>query len=605
MERAGVEEWGEKREVGFWLSSILAAPLLSLFLLCAGAFLGLLSAFFITGPLAASLWASESSDLNASIAAGAFLLSMALGAAALLLEACLRWKRRASSRVLLDLEGVRVPWGGSIKWTDLRRAFLVGGKVRGEWALHLWTSAGELVIQSSQVFRPGVLDFYDSSEAFLASVEEHLNRIRCPLVRGVPRNLVTAQGSEVLFFLFRPHRWWLRRSMEGIASATEPPSDHREALRSMRSAWKLEIPSFVVVLGLVMGVVTTSLEGVWPVLSFAMGGAVALLGALWSTLRAIQREPHTSQKRWTPDAFAGFHESPDPEKMRLVPANGCVIDARGVSRPDRQRFAFEDGIAEVEYGPHRVGGHLDGSLGALAEAWRMALRMRDERDFQEIFHNASADVVRHGDLDEGYALFNWICAREVARRANARLILSNGRVRRVGSLLRDRLEDEVVRYRPEELRRACWGLRFRVTEDRFEVWGPLVRFPEVCAVMPFWKALGAVVSLGLCLLGASAAVFPLVYCALSAWREWTVARHFSRPGFSMDREGVHVRGRCISWEELEISTLMPVAPGPILFAGPRHLLVAGHLGGTYAERSWLGCAAYQWIQENVCERVEV
>ena len=174
----------------------------------------------------------------------------------------------------------------------------------------------------------------------------------------------------------------------------------------------------------------------------------------------------------------------------------------------------------------------------------------------------------------------------------------------LGQPLAQRLASDVVRYDPDSVRSGFGGrepqVHIRSTPERFEAWGPLTRLPESCATPPVYRLLLAVLCLAALPWFAPAGMIA-GYLIATAGHDLIMHRHFGRPGFLMDREGVWVRGERLSWDELEHATLLPVSPGPLLFAGPRSVLVAGYLGGTYRERAWLGCAAWRWIQDNVSE----
>jgi hypothetical protein len=168
----------------------------------------------------------------------------------------------------------------------------------------------------------------------------------------------------------------------------------------------------------------------------------------------------------------------------------------------------------------------------------------------------------------------------------------------------ERLAEDVVRYDPVTARSVLGdrapSLKIEATDDHFVAWGPLTRFPESCASPPIYRLSLAALSL------ISLPFFPpggmiAGYLIASAGHDLIMHQHFRQTGFRMDRDGVWVRGKCLTWDELEHATLMPVCAGPLFFAGDRHVLVTGYMGGTYGERAWLGCAAWRWIQDNICE----
>jgi hypothetical protein len=307
----------------------------------------------------------------------------------------------------------------------------------------------------------------------------------------------------------------------------------------------------------------------------------------------------------------GSSALPEALPPRLVPAPGCVADlGQGTLRRPDGRVLEIGSLESITYGPERGAAAASGS-GMATAAWHMSVTLREEPGrSQEIFHNASVDVVRHGDLDGGYALFNWVMARELARSGKARLTLAQGKVSasELGVPLMERLRRAATRYDPGPLEgeraAVARSLRVEVTPERFVVWGPLWRQPEGCAAPPLWTALGALLALALAPTGLLVAGLLAGYLGSQVIHQWLTLRHFARPGFVLDQAGVWVRGEHIGWGSLEQSSLLPVSAGPLLFAGPRSLLVAGHLGASYAERAWLGCAAYRWVQEHVCEEGE-
>ena len=616
-ERRWGSVWGTRGDVGFWVMSLLFGPFVLGFAVLAGwAIVGVVLAaplaLLLSDPrLDDTLW-----DLNE---AGGLVLLWTTGLVGVIggvLGVLLRWAPRAMSRVTLEEDALlhrgllgsrRFPWAG------MRRAFVVGSEDRDEvesWALHLWSDKGEVVLPLSLVAPVGDLAARCAVfGAFLSAVEERLRAVGKGLERGVPLTALTDAGSPLRFAMFWPHRRWMVRQQRALQDGSRVV-DHRAALPSMRAAWMLR-PAWVMgglaSLGALAWVRwgTQDERALW---ALTAGGA--FLGGLLPLWNWLKEAPGRLGRRdvLTPEALIGLDAVEGELPRYLVPARGCVVDLEEgrISRPDGLALGWGE-IHAVEYGLNREAAHATLDAGAPVPAWRVALeRKGTPPTTHEIFHNASVDMVRHGDLDAGYGLFNWILVREVAKRAQAGLTLATGRVaaKDVGAPLREWLGRSVVRYQAQGLGgEPGWDLRVVQGEDSFEVQGALARQPEGCAAPPLWKALGAVLALALVPTGFVPGGLLAGWWGALAVHEWIMARHFASPGFRMDAEGVWVRGHKLGWDELEQTTLMPVAPGPILFAGGRRLLVAGHLGTSYAERAWLGCAAYRWVQERVCERV--
>lgn len=519
--------------------------------------------------------------------------------------------RSLSRRVLLSDADV-VVWTAlgrtTLVWDDVLRAFVTTRRGDRGACLHLWTRWREVTVPAHRLVGDGphcAAQFAD----FLRDVGARLDRRGKHLEGGVPAGALTNPANAVRYALFWPHRrylaWQLSRSHAG-------PVDHRRAPAAMALGWLFRPAPVAAVLTL-LGVTTVVRFGTHASWAPATLGVVGLLAALalpaWNALKDRgHRLFESSSVR--PEELVGGTGLPTELPARLVPAPGCEVDleARTLRRPDGRKFPFDD-VSVVVYGPTRAGAASSTSAdaGLPVEPWQMAVRTHGLHGAEhEIYHNASVDVIRHGDLDGGYAAFNWVLAREVALRSQADLQLAQGRIAaaQVGTTLVQRLGADVVRYDPEPVR-AAFGdrtpqIHIRSDADHFEVWGPLTRFPESCATPPVYRLACS----ALCLLALP--WFPPAgmmagYLLATAGHDLIMHRHFARPGFRMDRQGVWVRGDHLSWAQLEHATLLPVSPGPLLFAGPRKVLVAGFLGGTYRERAWLGCAAWRWIQDHVSE----
>lgn len=499
-------------------------------------------------------------------------------------------------------------WRGRVAARDVVRAFVSQQPGEGA-ALHLWTRWRDVVIPARRVaggWSPSVFgELSDAVAQALALEGKHLEL-------GVPPSAVTREDRPWFFWLFWGHRRWLVRQAErhdGPAGVV----DHREPLPSMRSAWLLRPAPWALWMG-VVGVVVS--VGVWtssaqaPVWLAGVGLLSCLLLPLWNALKsATHRLWHGSGL--TPESLIG-HDRLDTLPPRLVPAPGCCIDLEGqqVSRPDGWARPFAQ-LRRVEYGPASGLHPRDALQRAIAStAWQLAVveQEADVRQPVQIYSNASVDTVRYGDLDAGYALFNWVAARELALGTGAELVLASGRVggpHGGGTLLVERLERDLTHYDPGWIERELEGagercrVHVRESAERFEAWGPLTRQPELCASPPIFKMLGLIFCIVLIGLGYSPAGLLGGYLLARIVADVMTVAHFKHTGFAMDRKGIWVRGECIGWEELEATTLMPIAPGPVMFCAPRRVLVVGHLGGSYRERAYLGCAAYAWIRRHV------
>jgi hypothetical protein len=538
---------------------------------------------------------------------------VAVGAGAGVVALLLHFPRTLGRRVLLSDDDL-VVWTAlgrtTIRWDDVVRAFVTtrrGGD--SDVCLHVWTRWREVAVSSPRLVGTGP-DSVGEFEAFLRDVDARLDGRGKHLEGGVPASALTHVSDAVRYALFWPHRrylaWRLARDGDG------PVADHRAAPVAMALGWVFRpapVAAAVAILSLT-ALVRFGTTATWAPTALAFTGLLGLVALpAWNALKdRWHRLMETGTMR--PEELVGGTGLPSDLPHRLVPAPGCEVDfeARRVRRPDGRTYSFDD-ISVVVYGPTRAGGVSSTSAdsGLPVEPWQMAVRTLGVHGAEhEVYHNASVDVIRHGDLDGGYAAFNWVLAREVALRSEADLQLAQGRVRagQVGRPLVERLATDVVRYDPESVRSAFGDrapqIRIEADDEKFEAWGPLTRFPEGCATPPLYRLLIAAVCLAITPWLPPASLLA-GYLIATSGHDLIMQRHFARPGFRMDKEGVWVRGERLSWEELEHATLLPVSPGPILFAGPRTVLVPGYLGGTYRERAWLGCAAWRWIQDHVCE----
>lgn len=612
--------WGVVRPAWFWLTSLFfGLPLLGLSMAVSGVTLGLL----VKAPLSmlgsdprldGTLWSMKGYG-GEELFAMVFVIGAVMTAALLIA----RWLDHALSRVKVTETGVEV-WSlygrKTLRWDKMVRAFVTRGAERdGELTLHLWTRWQDLALPMGRVVE--ARDEAAQREAFgefLSHVRGHLESAGLSLEEDVPLSVLTDAGWPIRHRLYWAHRRVLSWRAAALRDRREP-LDQRRPLPSLQWAWLFR-PAPVMTAASMTGVLLwvrwgTVSEFALPALTW---GGLAMFGAipLWNLLkdRLLRAQ---NQGALSPEMLVGCQEVPDPLPATLLPARGCHVDLeRGVvSRPDGRSFSF-DAIEVVDYGPpgrYESPARKDRAL--RQEAWHLALGLsKTPSRMSEIFHNASADIVRHGDVDAGYAVFNWVTARAIALGARADLILAQGRVAgsRVGKTLVELLASDVVRYEPEALAgsldSARAGVHVQDSGEFFEAWGPLVRQPESCAAPPLWKYVGLALMLGLMFIQFVPGGMLAGWLLASIVHDTITAQHFSRPGFRLDKSGVWVRGQCLPWDELEQSTLMPVAPGPVLFTGRRQVLVVGYLGGTYAERAWLGCAAYSWIQRHISAREE-
>ncbi len=603
---ASVTSWGQSGSAWRLIMWLVVGPPMAMVAAFAGA---LVTALVVLWPLyilgADGRFAQASPELLFAVT----VLGSVLAVVALVLHL----PRTLTRRVLLSDETLSM-WSAAgrktVPWAEVVRAFVTTTRgAEGSACLHLWTRWREVAIPASKLVGEGP-DSAAEFAAFVRDVDARLDLHGKHLECGVPASAVTHTADAVRYALFWPHRRYLARRLAGAADAKIV--DHRNAPVAMAFGWLLRPAPMAAALTVVAAtaVVRFATTATWAPTALAALGLGALVGLpAWNALK----------DRWhrlidggtmRPEELVGGSGLPVELPPRLIPAPGCEVDfdGRSVRRPDGRRFHFDD-IAMVVYGPTRAHGSSSTSAdaGLPVEPWQVAVRTLGVHGAEhEVYHNASVDVIRHGDLDGGYAAFNWVLAREVAVRAGAGLQLAQGRVaaEQVGKSLVERLASDVVRYDPRPVR-AAFGdrqpeIRVKSDEDVFEAWGPLTRFPEGCATPPLYRLASAAVCLALTPwlppLGMVAA-----YLFVTCGHDLIMQQHFLRPGFRMDREGVWVRGEKLGWDELEHATLLPVSPGPLLFAGPRRVLVAGYLGGTYRERAWLGCAAWRWIQDHVCE----
>lgn len=570
---------------------------------------GLLTACLVAWPLWALGEDARFTELPGPLLGGI----VAAGAVVSVLALAAHLPRSLSRRVLLD-EDTIVVWTAlgrtTLSWSDVVRAFVTSRRTDLDDAcLHVWTRWREVTIPLSKLVGQHATS-REEYAAFLRDVDARLDRRGKHLERGVPTSSLTDPTTAVRYVLFWPHRRYLAWRLE--RAVTQPAPDHRAAPAPMAVGWLFRPAPAMALLAIlaVTALVRFGTDSSWAVIGLSVAGVLfGLVVPAWNALKdRSHRLFDTGSVR--PEELVGGSGLAQDLPSRLVPAPGCEVDLeRGtVRRPDGRKYGFDD-ISVVVYGPTRAQAQSSTSAdaGLPMEPWQVAVRAHGTQGVDhEIYHNASVDVIRHGDLDGGYAAFNWVLAREVARRSEAGLQLAQGRVpaTQVGQPLAERLATDVVVYDPAPVR-AAFGdrtpeLQVVAEPDRFEAWGPLTRFPEGCATPPIYRLLGAVACLAMTPWVPPAAMLAGYFFA-TAGHDLIMHRHFDRPGFRMDREGVWVRGEKLSWEELEHATLLPVSPGPLLFAGPRSVLVAGYLGGTYRERAWLGCAAWRWIQDNVCE----
>ncbi len=620
------QEWGVSGGLGFWFSSIVFGPVL-LFIggLCGAALMMLLTivplALLGDDPrLSGGFWGWPQISLG-DLSGGLAFVGFILGALALFL----RWNQRTRTRLILTEEALvceRVLWRRRFRWSEVMRAFVTGTEDAEElttWTLHLWTPWREISLPIWRVVpafdsNAPARDRRKSFEEFLSQVEEHLHASGLTLERGIPVSPVTDASMPLRYLLLWPHRRWLSWHHNRLLQAGEKsPVNHRSPLPSLRVAWWLRpAPGALVFVTAVLVLWVR-----WGTTAQWAPSAMAWLGLLmvaavpgWNLFKeAILRSRH--QDSLCPEMVIGQTHLPESLPTKLLPARACVVDLKKgrIDRPDGRHFMVKD-LSAVEYGPSRGQGTPALDSGMAVRAWHMAVEKKDQRGhMHEVFHNASVDMVRHGDLDGGYAVFNWVLARELALAASGSLRLAQGRVTPgdLGKPLVEVLEKDLVRYDPDSMQEARAKMRATIhmasDADHLDVWGPLVRLPESCATPPLWKMLAIVLLLALIPKTLMVAGLWAGYLIAVSMHQWLTAQHFARPGFRLDAQGVWVRGECISWDELEMTSLMPVSTGSIVFAGRRTLLVAGHLGGSYAERAWLGCAVYQWIQQTRCEKV--
>ena len=603
--------WGNPTRLGFWFNSLVLGPLVLGVTATLGAAIGsllglLLQALFVG--VGDHLMGSSWSIGGAGALAGALLASLTV---------LVWWISQTPRAVWTDDEKI-VCWGltgrTTIRWEDVVHAFVTtptrAYEPDAHQTLHLTTRWRDLALSVSLITDTGhtTSQRVETFKTFVDTVQRHLEAKGGHLEREVPITSITNVAAPVRYMLYWPHRRLLARRFHALDTATAQPIDHHAPRGSMALGWLFR-PAPIAATLVSAGLIVASLDSAASSMLTVGGVLMALFIPLWNSLKeTLQRT--RNKNGWMPETMIGQHTLSDALPSRLVPAPSCVIDfnTEQIHRPDGKVCRFDE-IASVEYGPpKRVGQRQT----ILPTAWHLAVyREGEPRKPHEVYSNASVDIVRHGDLDPGYAAFNWITARELAVKTGANLILATGRVgrTRVGHPLAERLREDITRYDPaplaEQMERSGERPRLAIhaTDDRFDVWGPLIRQPEHCATPPLWKGALLAVAVGLMTVGFIPAGLLAGYLIASAIHDLITWSHFRAPGFTLDRDGVWVRGVCIPWDDLEESTLMPVAPGPILFAGSRTVLIAGHLGASYHERAWLGCAAYDWINQRICKTV--
>ncbi len=607
--------WGHQRPAWFWLTSIFAGgPLLALCSLVGGTVSGLIAMSLLSmlagdPRLRDTLWGWLYRHDHQAFSY-AFIFGLLVTALAVLA----RWAHKAITRVKIDKESI-TSWSlagrKKLRWEDMVRAFVTRSPDQEQHlTLHLWTPWRDLAISMDQIADEVSHKLQrESFEVFLQEIRGHLEGHGLALEEDVPVSTPTDTSWPLFYSLFWPHRRILSLRQRRMRRQ-DLELDQRAELPSLRLAWLMRPAPVMTTVSFVVALVAVRWGTVsdWA-MSLALWGGVLMVALIpiWNLLkeRVSAGQQHGAL---TPEMLVGRHDAPEKLPNLLLPARGCRIDLnRGqISRPDGKAFNVKD-INVVDYGPPgRYGQDKAKGKGMRQQAWHLAVgTSTGPGKMVEIFHNASADIVRHGDVDAGYAVFNWTCARAIAQHAQADLILAQGRVHssKVGRPLLEALHKDVVQYEPEPLQAQLdmerSGVHIRQSPERFEAWGPLVRQPEACAAPPLWKGVLILGAMALLPTGFLPAGMIIGWLLASLIHDAITAMHFGRPGFMMDKEGVWVRGVCLPWEELEQSTLMPVAPGPILFAGRRRVLVVGYLGGTYTERAWLGCAAYRWAQKHL------
>ena len=604
MATGGACRYGVVRPLWHWIFYLAGGPLIvgavsGVVASCVGACLSMI--FLLIGTddrLQGTVWFLTRADAEGVFYA-CFLVTFAVVAASL----TSRWARRAYTQLWVDGEKL-VCWSlagrTTLAWGEVVRGFITSnGEGR---TLHLWTPWRDLALSMDRIAEVPSVVSDDPCEAFISDVRGHLLKRGLSLEEGVPSSRVTDRTWPLLSLIFWPHRRLLAHQLKRQLECQDP-WDHRSARTLPRLTWAFRpAPVLTCALAVAVLVVVRMLTSAqWVTQSLAGGGAFLIL--LIPACRGLLEWVRRRRVGLRPVDLVGRFEVPEPLPDVFFPAPGCKVDlAKGqVVRSDRS-FAFDE-IKTVEYGPALRRDKKSVSH----QAWHLAVEVdRGGQEYEEIFHNASVDIVRHGDVDAGYAVFNWAMARAIAQGAQSDLVLAHGRTPRhlLGRPLVEILSADASTYDPEALCEAPHAqVRVRSDGALFEAWGPLMRMPESLAAAPLVKAALALGSLALIPTGFWPAGF-LAGCFIMATVHDVLAmREFSHAGFTMDGRGVWVRGRCIEWGDLEQSTLMPVAPGPILFAGRSKVLVVGHLGGTYRDRAWLGCSAYHWIQRHHCDKV--
>ncbi|MEL6179629.1 MAG: hypothetical protein AAFS10_11790, partial [Myxococcota bacterium] len=484
--------WGNQTRLGFWFNSLVLGPLVLGVAATLGAALGSLMAMLI-----AALF-HTSTDVSYLGAWGA------LGGAALAAWTVLVWWLSQTPRAVWTDDEKIVCWSltgrTTFRWDSIVHAFVTTPTRAYEPAarqtLHLTTRWRDLalpvplVTDASQPMSKRVETFRE----FVDTVQTHLERHGGHLEREVPITSITNAHAPVRYTLYWLHRRVLAWRFHRLNTATQQPIDHHTTRPSMALGWLFRpTPLAALILGVALTVLCIGDEPRARLLT--VGGLIlmALFVPLWNSLKeALLRTRGNSA--WMPETMIGQHTLKGELPQRLIPAPSCVIDfeQQQIHRPDGKVCAFDD-IAAVEYGPARRQGSR---RTILPTAWHLAVfRHGSPNTPHEVYGNASVDMVRHGDLDPGYAVFNWVAARELALVTGANLYLATGRVgaTHVGRTLAERLRDDITRYNPAplaaEMKRSGEKPRIAIaaTDERFDAWGPLIRQPEHCATPPIWK----------------------------------------------------------------------------------------------------------------------
>ncbi len=542
------------------------------------------------------------------------ILFAAPGMALALLAVVLQAHVRAPMEVYLREEDLLVRGlGPSVRLRpeeveDARVVVLGSGGEVGERALVLSTRWRDVVVRADRLV-PGVDAALQAKvfEELAGAVGAWLERGGAPLLWGVPASSVLCWQRPVRWLLAWPHRRWLVARSRRWRLGASPP-DHTRRLPPLAWAWQLRGRRWwLLVAAAALVAAFWAWEAPWA--PWALQGVGLLAGPLlWALNAGLDAAARASGPgRVAPEAWIGRSEVPRRGGgSRWLPAPRCEVDfgGREVRRPDGRLLGFDE-VVEVVYGPPSS---LSGDLverSFAASAWHLALTTASGAGRPvAIYGNASVDMVRYGDLDAGYAAYNWGLARALALACASPLRLAQGRLAatQVGRSLIEQVGSDVTRYDPAPLeaalqaRGARRGVHLQSSPEHLLAWGALARRPEASATPPLYKLLAAA---GLAALGCAG--WPLAgllvsYLLARSLSEWISLRHAETPGFLLRGDGIWVRGEHLPWEEAECATLMPVTAGPILFCGSSRVLVVGHLGRSYEERAWLGCAAWAWLQ---------